>query len=226
MAAAAAAACGTELGGSLSARTGVHRCYEIEYPAAHHVPDGMRDNVLLEMGVRGGPEPSDRVSVTCLLGDALGDAGVNLADFEDLASFEIDVLHPGRTLLEKLVLIESRARILNENPAGWKPRDGRHFYDVYELLGDAQVLDFLNDPERVRKTLDSIAQVSQEYFNGSGKARPDDGFASSPAFDPASTESQHMKSAYDAGMRELYFGAELPTWQQICSRVTALRDLL
>ena len=68
-------------------------------------------------------------------------AGTDLCEFEDLAPFEVSVLHPGRTLLEKLVLIHALAQQLMADPSTpIPPRNGRHFYDVYQLLGGAAAL--------------------------------------------------------------------------------------
>jgi hypothetical protein len=66
--------------------------------------------------------------IGCLLGDALAAAGTDLSEFEDLEPFEIVVLHPGRTLLEKLVLIHGEARKLNADASLQpRPRNGRQF---------------------------------------------------------------------------------------------------
>lgn len=69
-----------------------------------------RTTVLIEMGVKGGRHPHERVGISCLLGDDLEAAGTDLSEFTDLEPFEVVVLHPGRTLLEKLVHIHAMAQ--------------------------------------------------------------------------------------------------------------------
>src|ERR1039458_10304927 len=89
---------------------------------------------------------------SCLLGDVLKDAGTSLSEFADFEPFEVDVLHPGRILLEKLVHIHALAQQLGtvpRRPAG--ALSGRHFYDVFQPLGDDRVLDLLADPNQVEQ---------------------------------------------------------------------------
>lgn len=70
-----------------------------------------------------------RVSVprwagSCLLGDVLKDAGKSLSEFADFEPFEVDVLHPGRRLPEKLVHIHALAQQLGTDApaAGRRPQ--------------------------------------------------------------------------------------------------------
>jgi hypothetical protein len=88
------------VGGS---ETGRHRSYEVSYAATRAPTAFIRTSVLLEMGIRGGAQPQEMMPIGCLLGDVLEAAGMNLTDFADLQTFEVVVLHPGRTLLQKLV---------------------------------------------------------------------------------------------------------------------------
>ena len=70
------------------------------YPELPNTPKapGMRRQIVLEPGVRGGPRPSERRTIEPLMALALGKDAV----YDDLAAFEIDVLHPARTMVEKL----------------------------------------------------------------------------------------------------------------------------
>lgn len=209
--------------------TGVHRAYRVSYPATYRSTEAVPTSVLLEMGVRGGPNPHERMSIGSLLGSALGAAGENLGPYDDLQPFEVPVLHPGRTLLEKLYGIHDLAKQLRANSleADKLLRNGRHFYDVYQLLGRARVLELLADRTLAEQIMASIEQASQEAFNATGELRPDGGFAASPAFDCDSDVSRQMRRAYEAIMPALYFGAEpLPTWDEICQRVQEQRQLL
>ncbi len=209
--------------------TGRHRSYEIGYPAAHQPTALIRTSVLLEMGVRGGPHPHQVLPIGCLLGDVLVAAGTDLAEFTDLTPFDVAVLHPGRTLLEKLVLIHALAQQLAVDPSTPIPaRNGRHFYDVYQLLGDDRVRDLLEDHEQVRDVMASVEEITRRYFGGdNAEMRPAEGFATCPAFDPHSPVSALFRAGYESTMPELYFGAgPLPTWESICTRVAEAHTLL
>ncbi len=202
--------------------TGVHRAYRVSYPATYQPTEAIATSVLLEMGVRGGPNPNERVQIGSLLGDALEAAGTDLTAYDDLSPFSLAVLHPGRTLLEKLYVIHGLAKQVMTNTINGDKlrRDGRHFYDVYKLLGDTRVLALLADRVQVKQIMASIEMISQGAFREAGELRPPDGFAASPAFDPASDVSQQMRRAYGAIMPALYFGDDpLPEWDDICGRV-------
>jgi hypothetical protein len=226
---AAAAATEEQADGYGGAEKGVHRAYRVSYPATYRPTDVVATSVLLEMGVRGGPNPHERVPIGSLLGNVLEAAGSNLGQYDDLRPFEVAVLHPGRTLLEKLYGIHALARqlVANTLDAGKLRRNGRHFYDIYQLCGHVRVLELLADRTQVEQIMASIEETSQEEFNATGEQRPEGGFAASLAFDRSSDVSRQMKRAYEAVMPALYFGTEpLPTWDEICGRVQEQRQLL
>lgn len=215
------------LGGS---ETGKHRCYEVSYPATRKSTALVRTRVLLEMGVRGGPHPHEPVSINCLLGDVLSAAGTDLSEFADLEPFQVLTLHPGRTVLEKLAHVHSAVRTL-ESDASVAPdgRIGRHFYDVFQLLGNDGVLTLLADREQTEAVMTSIEDITRAHFAGSSETevRPEGGFAMSPAFDIDAEVSLRLRASYETTMPELYFGTDpLPTWEEICLRVREMRELL
>lgn len=215
---------------SAGAETGRHRAYSVSYPATRPPTGLIETSVLLEMGVRGGSHPHEPVLIGSLLGDALRGAGTDLDEFEDLAPFEVHVLHPARTLLEKLVHVHDLALRLSADDTLRPPaRSGRHFYDVHQLLGDDRVLDLLDDREQVIEVIASIDEITQQFFGGTEgeSTRPPGGFASSPAFDTTTSASARLRESYESTMPELYFGSEpLPTWDAICERVTEHSALL
>jgi hypothetical protein len=226
---AAAAGVGGAASGA-GAETGRHRAFAISYPATRAPTPLIATSVLLEMGVRGGPHPHERVAIGSLLGDALRDAETDLDEYEDLAPFQVEVLHPARTLLEKLVHIHGLAvELATDEDRLPPPRCGRHFYDVHQLLDDERVLDFLRDRDQMLRVISSIDEVTRRFFGGTEgeSVRPHDGFASSPAFEPTTSTSARLKAAYETTMPELYFGnAPLTSWEQICARVAEHASLL
>jgi predicted nucleotidyltransferase component of viral defense system len=225
----AATATGGQAERHLHSETGVHRAYRVTYPTAHRPTDAVATSVLLEMGVRGGPNPHEQVPIDSLLGNVLEAAGTTLSHYDDLKPLKVAVLHPGRTLLEKLYGIHGMARQVAANALSAEKlrRNGRPFYDVYQLLGHVRVLELLADRAQAEQIMASIEATSQEAFNATGELRPEGGFAASMAFDGNSDVSRQMQGAYEVIMPALYFGAEpLPTWHAICTRVHEQHHLL
>ena len=222
------------IGGTASpfggSETGRHRSFAVSYPATRESTTLIDTRVVLEMGVRGGHHPHEPVAIASLLGTALEEADTNLAEYEDLQPFEVLVLHPGRTLLEKLAHIhEISLRLVADEQLEPDVRTGRHFYDVYHLLANESVVDLLADHDQTLRVIASIDEITHEYFDETNRAsvRPDTGFAISPAFAPTTSVSARLRAAYEATMPELYFGTgPLPSWQQICARVKEHAALL
>ena len=82
--------------------------------------------ILVELGQSGGPHPHESRPVTSLLGRQLSTGGFETMPWDDLAEFHVPVLHPGRTLIEKLLRINNFANDLGAQAGvhGW-PRIGR-----------------------------------------------------------------------------------------------------
>ena len=225
-AAAGIAGTATSYGG---AETGRHRSYEIHYPALRPATELIQTRVLLEMGVRGGDQPQEVVTVSSLLGDALARAGTDLKEFPDLEHFDLAVLHPGRTLLEKLVHVHIEAQRLSLNPdRSPDQRIGRHFYDIHELLGDESVQELIRDQIQVEEILKEIADITRVYFikpDEDLEISPPSGFITSPAFQTGSEVSERLRIAYEATMPQLYFGTDpLPDWDAISVVVNQAKD--
>jgi hypothetical protein len=211
------------------AESGKHRAYEISYPAINIPARPLSATVRLEMGVRGGPYPFEEVAVSCLLGDALLGAGSDLDEFADLSHFTVAVLHPGRTLIEKLALVHGLAQRLADDPlAELDDRTGRHFYDIYQLLGNDSVVRLLTDRAEFDSILANAEEITRANFAGDdSEVRPVDGFATSGAFALDGAVSIRLRTAFETSMPIMYFGAsELPTWEQICARVAEKSELL
>lgn len=144
---------------------------------------------------------------SCLLGGVLKDAGTSLSEFADFEPFEVDVLHPGRILPEKLVHIHALAQQFGTPPR--RPADarsGRHFYDVFQPLGDDRVLDLLADPNQVEQIMASVEEVTRTYLGGNDDTEvcPKDGVTASSAFDTGTDVSLRLRPACEVTMPALY----------------------
>jgi hypothetical protein len=102
---------------------------------------------------------------------------------------------------------------------------GRHFYDVYMLLGSKPVLFFLEDRDQFVDVVKDCERVSREYFK-SDYLRPDGGYATGTAFQASDRMMSQLQAAL-ADAEDLYFGtASYPTWDQVIDRMRTHSDLL
>lgn len=83
--------------------------------------------IKLEMGYRGGLTPHSLIPITSYVAEALTAAGEK-GTYLDLQTFEVKVLAPERTLVEKLFALHGAYE------KGEIEKRVRHYYDVYHLL--------------------------------------------------------------------------------------------
>lgn len=181
--------------------------------------------VLLELGRGAGPQPSQAARVESLLSRELASTALD-GQWEDLQPFEVTILHPGRTLIEKLLRVNNfgvdPAKRAKPNESA---RIGRQFYDIWAQLGDPRVTDLLADTELVGEILESIFRVSLDYDGD--HPLPDGGFAASTVFDAVGEFAADLRLKHDTAMNSLYFGADPPpTFDDVLDRIHSCAELL
>jgi hypothetical protein len=204
---------------------GFHRNYYLSYPRRREV-EWLRPTIVLDMGIRGGPNPSERRELEPLLRSALREGGVESDHYIDLAPFRLSVLHPGRTVIEKLALVNEEAGKCEQDPAIVFPAPlGRHFYDIYMLLGNETVTRFLEDREGFAQVVQDCERVSREYFE-SNYVRPKGGYGEGPAFRASDRVLAQLRASLTSA-QDLYFGGDpFPTWELVADRVVTCAQLL
>jgi hypothetical protein len=208
----------------LSASTrGVKRNVRYHYPRRMPSPV-ITEGVLLEMGVRGGPEPNAVHALRSLIADhgieVVGDSPDTWAEY---APVEVAVLGAERTLVEKLSLLHGRALRLDDEPEALIGA-GRHYYDVYRLLVSPDVRRRLESlPGGVAALAEDIEARSQAAGLPSGP-RPTGGFAISPAFSRNSPAGEEGHAAYQTAAGLIW--GEIPTFDDCLGAVQEFAELL
>ena len=184
---------------------------------------GVRSAVRLEPGIQSGSFPTETVPINSLVAQFLSEqdqAGMA----EDLAGFDMVLLHYRRTFVEKLFALHGKVmRLLEEgHPLA---RDARHYPDLYVLADQHEVRTMLASPEydEIRSDYD---QKSQEFFSKGYRPPPGLSFATSPALFPEGDLRIQLASDYEAQCRLLFSGADFPTFDQVLSRFEEIRQLL
>ena len=152
--------------------------------------------------------------------------GADVSANPDLQPFDVTCLHPGRTLIEKVMILNSKIGPDTTREEIVAARIARHFYDVHELLGDDRVLGMLGDRELFDAIVAEHLAVS-EAFGGSA-LRPPGGFAEAYAFRASSGHREVLAAAYAEGIEALYYGHAdaLPSWEAIEERVHITAEFL
>ncbi len=180
------------------------------------------NGVLLEIGARGGALPNERHAVCSIVAPI---AQASLGDpVEEAEPFDVDVLDPARTLVEKLVIIhEANLRSHGEPRTARIAKTVRHYYDVYCLLGKEEV----RTSVIAQKTSILAREICQHSTSIALPAvdYPQNGFGSSPAFQAKSSTVE--AKAYRTNVRQLLWpGAVLPDFEECQARVVEWADIL
>ena len=181
-------------------------------------------SILLELGQSSGHDPNEPREVTSLLARQLGTA-VDVHRFADLAAFSVRMLDPGRTLVEKLLRVNTFASMppADRKEHNWT-RIGRQYYDIWALLGRDDVRAFF-----ARDDLDAVIAdcLAQSVRFGGDKPIPRGGFAASPAFDPGADVIPRLRVEHENAMRDLYYGPGAgPSFDSVLGRVSEYEALL
>lgn len=202
-------------------KRGVVRNVRFVSPSAYR--DGrVSECVLLEMGVRGSPDPHEERLLRSYVADhVLEVLEVGETEYDEFAPVTVKVLKPERTLVEKLSIVHHLetldAEVIRTS------EKGRHLYDIHQLLGGDTVVAAL-DEGRFVPAAAVDADVQSAANDWAYSMRPEAGFAASAVFDPAGGKAEPLREAYER-VRPLVFGA-FPSFTQVLQRVHDHASLL
>ena len=180
------------------------------------------NRVLLEAGTASGREPTTVVELRSYLGQFLEETQTSLGA-EDEGRFPLRLLHFRRTFVEKMFAIHGRVEILKRDrtPLGTY---ARHYYDLFQLASQAEVIAMLKSGEyaAIKKDYDA---VSREYFPRSYFYPEGMSFANSDALFPSADLAKAIGIEYEGQCKLLCYGP-YPSWEEFQARFLEIRDLL
>jgi hypothetical protein len=180
-------------------------------------------SIQLEPGRRGGPLPSE----VRMIGPLLAGLGLGLSGPE-FGSFEVRVLHPARTLVEKLFATNQLAvDLVQDADRAVKSREARHFYDIARLLmPGSPALAKLATPGLLAEIVQDCHAVTERWFSDGHRAAMPSNMADSPAFTDAAV-GERIRGAYDTACHDLcHPGTAVPSWNDVVATVSSQRPLL
>lgn len=144
-------------------------------------------------------------------------------DAEDETPFPLRLLHFRRIFVETMFAIHAKVELLK--------RDGpslggyaRHYYDLHQLAGQAEVLVMLqsDEYEAIKQDYDRISRehFPKSYFFPRGMSS-----AHSDALFPHGELAEQIEAEYERQCRMLCYGSR-PVWSEVQKKFTDLRHLL
>lgn len=203
--------------------TGSKRKDNFEYKQNFSGPGEIPNRVQVETVVASGREPKVTVEIQSYVGKYLDEMGKSLGA-DDEGPFQMQLLHFRRTFVEKLFAIHSKVEIRKRD--GIKIRSyARHYYDLFCLAKEPEVLTMLNAEEyaRIKTDYDSI---SSEHFGRDHIPPQGLTFANSDALFPPDDLDKEFSSEYTEQCKSLCFGATFPSWQEVRECFDSIRDRL
>lgn len=185
-------------------------------------PGEVANRVLVEAGTASGREPTAVIELRSYISQFLQDRHMSLRA-EDEGPFPMRLLHFRRTFVEKLFAIHSKVELLKREgrPLG---SYARHYYDLFQLAAQGEVIAMLNSPEyaAIKTDYDQISRTHfpKSYFYPEGMS-----FARSDALFPPEELTRAISTEYEGQCRMLCYGP-YPPWPDIQARFLELRDLL
>lgn len=185
-------------------------------------PGEVANRVLLEAGAASGREPTTVVSLRSYLAQFLNETSASLGA-EDEGPFFMRLLHFRRTFVEKMFAIHSKVELFKRDghPIGGY---ARHYYDLFQLSSQPDVMTMLQSPEYATIKTD-YDQISRTHFPKSYFHPEEMSFARSDALFPAAELAAAIADEYESQCRVLCFG-RFPSWTEVQARFEELRQLL
>jgi hypothetical protein len=199
---------------------GVSRTAEYGYQSISPARRGLDATVILEMGIRGGAYPTTIRPLQSLVGAALSERGI--VD-EGVEPFDMVVLNPERTLVEKLFALDSSCLRWAEGEADALRRQSRHLADISALLAEASVAGFVGTAEYLELIVD-VDLVGQKYFPTTHRTPEGLRFASSKALTTDSNEFAALRDDYQQSQYLFYGG--VPVLDDLVATIAVFRDRL
>jgi hypothetical protein len=207
----------------LNYKTGFTRNVDYMYNRLIDSP-AIRPGVRLEMGIRGGTMPgTQRRTVNSYIAEYIASDSLE-ANYDELAPVEVDVIAPVRTLAEKLALVHHAGKVAEAGNTTLLIAAGRHYYDIYQLLGDDEVIGALSTPGQTIAVLSADVDSRSAEFGWDSTPRPEDGYASSPAFRPTGAIREAAVAGYSNALNLVW--GDRPSFDQCLDSIAEAHKIL
>jgi hypothetical protein len=210
---------------------GEHLTEALRYPRQVTGAAILSPDVLLEMGIRGSDEPPHLIlPIEPLITGLLREVNFEVDEYEDLVPFMVPVLHPGRTLVEKVMILHTKVTSgtwSNGGSLNDPSRIGRHYHDIHRLLELPGVREWLENREEFLAAVADHEAINRECFNIEVPPRPAGGYSMSDAFRSDFFDNNRLGSFYEGAMNDLFIGPGTPPpWIDVMTTIQGAAELL
>lgn len=196
--------------------------YDYNHLLESEKSEGINRNIVLEINSLADPVPNEKRQVKSLISRFLEETGQqeSISKYK-LEPFELNVLVPQSTLIEKILSI---IRLSYYDDGIEKIRNKvRHFYDIYFLAKSEYCKEYIKSPEfkvdfkRMYDEDKTKFNDPQEWFNNN--------YDESPAFKSFDDIWEKVKTAYNTDFKLLVHG-DFPEEKDVAVKFREIIDLL
>lgn len=178
------------------------------YTSLFEANSALKAGVLLELGFDD-TEPAESKPITSWAGEKALQSDI---DFNGSSPVKVKCYHPGYTLVEKLQAVSTKYRQWEEAGKILPANFIRHYYDIYCLLGDEAVLEFIGKPRYEQRKKERFRQQDNITI------------IENPAFILAKSAREAFEQEY-ISKADLYFEQQVP-FSEILARISELAPKL
>ena len=199
---------------------GEFRPAQYEYPGQVLLEGEAPGTIRVELSTWGGSIPSEVKTLRSLIAEHAGAAGLSHS-YEENESFDIRVLRPERTLVEKLVILHDAATRGEHR----QRKTARHYYDLWCLL-DRPELRALLAGQGTLALANEVYKHNSASKSSTGQRRPVGGFATSAAFTGAGPAASRDEYARRVVGGLIWPGHPRPTFDECLARIQEYAKIL
>lgn len=183
---------------------------------------GINRNLVLEINSLADPVPNERHQIRSIITEYLEETGnPEAVGTYELESFELNVLVPRPTLIEKILSI-IRLSYFDDSVVRIKSKV-RHFYDIYYLANSDYCKDYITTADFNRDFIIMYLQ-DKTKFNDPEKWL-NTYYKDSPAFTSFDEIWSQVRSSYETDLKLLVYG-EFPSEKLVADKFRELKSIL
>lgn len=180
------------------------------------------ENIILELNSFAQPHPYDTKQINTYIYDFLVDKAPELITQYSLEPFDLNVLNYKRTFCEKISAIARASYESDENHTSLKEKI-RHFYDIYFLVNEDDVSEFLHSDDFV-DMIQKVRADDKNQFNDTNWATIH--LHSTNIFTNTQKILNELKNFYRTDFNELVYAQTLPEMNDIIVKIEIIGKIL
>jgi len=180
------------------------------------------ESIILELNSFAHPHPFELKEISTYIFDFLSSVAPSMIEQYSLEPFNVNVLNYKRTFCEKISAIARASHESDDEQTQLKEKI-RHFYDIYFLMKEPEIEQFLNSSDFV-DMMQKVRIDDQNQFNQNNWANIS--LYTTKIFTDTSTVLDQLNHFYTNDFKDLVYSQTLPQMNDIKTEIEALSLIL